>query len=326
MELIDSTAWYGDLPRYGGHDSGSDHLVFRVRPRLPPAARRSSTWRCSRMAPVQNDPGAGDHRPGGGGSGGPHCRQLRLTITNYGLFGARAAGLAGAGLRFPRNAPYTILHRGGLVLGTSSLKVSDAIREMDFAPAPGGPIRLIENGGRADQEGLAFLREKSEGALNAIGVRLRQSTLAWRDSPNDDFVIFEYSVHNPHPAAIRNLYLGLYADWDIPDSLPSRDAVASTRPSSSATSESPAAAARLRRAGPGHRSPGERPSRGQQLALHPSRLHRCRRHSASFRRDEPRRFRLAGRLVATAGLRAARDRARRLAGGGLGAGDGRKPG
>ncbi len=227
VELIDSTAWYGDLPRYDGHDSGSDHLVFRVRPEAPSGSQAifylalfgaDGALVQTIQAPVTIAPaveGVAVHTAG----------SFDLTITNYGLFGARAAGLAGEGLRFPRNAPYTILHRGGLVLGTSSLKVSDAIREMDFAPAPGGPIRLIENGGRADQEGLAFLREKSEGALNAIGVRLRQSTLAWKDSPNDDFVIFEYSVHNPHPAAIRNLYLGLYADWDIPDSLPSRDAV-----------------------------------------------------------------------------------------------------
>ena len=46
--------------------------------------------------------------------------------------------------------------------------------------------------------------------------------MVWRDAPDNDYVIIEYEIYNPHPATINNMYVGLYADWDIPDSIPTR--------------------------------------------------------------------------------------------------------
>ena len=149
-----------------------------------------------------------------------------FSFTNYGQFGGNI-GLArlGEGLRYPKEAPYTMLHRGALILGTSSLRVSDGIADFDFAPGPGGPIKILTNSPRADQVGISFIREKTEGTLNAIGVKIKQTTLVWKDHPYNDFVILEYKIYNPHLVTIKNLYVGIYADWDIPDSLPSRNVV-----------------------------------------------------------------------------------------------------
>lgn len=149
-----------------------------------------------------------------------------FSFTNYGQYGGNIGQAhLGQGLRYPGNAPYTMLHRASLLVGTSSLKVSDGIHDFDFAPAPGGPIKMLTGSARADEIGIAYIREKNEGQLNSIGVRIKQTSMVWKDAPDNDFVILEYKVANPYTAAIQGLYIGIYADWDIPDSLPTRNAV-----------------------------------------------------------------------------------------------------
>ena len=228
IRLVDSAAAYTDIPRFGSSVNEADPFVFQILPEVeagsqllfylhlnsPEAGYQDSLQVTLTIAPAVE--GMAQHDAG----------SFIFSFTNYGEFGGNIGlARAGAGLRYPKDAPYTMLHRGALVLGTSSLKVSDGIHDFDFAPAPGGPIKMITGSPLADQVGISYIREKSEGSLNAIGVRLKQNTFAWRDAPNNDFVIIEYTVFNPYPATIKNFYIGLYADWDIPDSLPSRNAV-----------------------------------------------------------------------------------------------------
>jgi subtilisin family serine protease len=226
--LVDTTADYGDIAQFEGASNTLDPFVIDV---------------------------ALDAEAGGQlvllldliGSGGQHTQTLQLTLpiapavqglavhdagsfrlslTNYGQFGGGIGnGKVGESLRYPADAEYAILHRGALLLGTSSLKVSDGIAENDWVPGPGGPIKFIENSPRADQMTVGYTEEKSAGTINAIGVKLKQTTMAWRDSPDNDFVIIEYDIRNPHAGTINNVYVGLYADWDIPDSIPTRNAV-----------------------------------------------------------------------------------------------------
>ncbi|MBN2290373.1 MAG: T9SS type A sorting domain-containing protein, partial [Candidatus Glassbacteria bacterium] len=226
--LIDSTAFYGDIGQLGGAVNDDDPFVFRLLPAAPPGSQL--------LFYVELTSGAGDLvkslqvalpiAPAVEDLAYHDAGSFIFSFTNYGQFGGNIGQTsAGLGLRYPREASYTMLYRGALLVGTSSLKVSDGIADFDFAPGPGGPIKLFTDNPRADQVGEAYIREKSEGSFNAIGVRIKQTTLAWSEPPNDDFVILEYRVLNPHPATLKNLYIGLYADWDIPDSLPSRNAV-----------------------------------------------------------------------------------------------------
>ncbi|HUU26221.1 MAG TPA: S8 family serine peptidase [archaeon] len=228
IRMIDSTAFYGDIPQFDGRSNEDDPFLFEIHPDAEAGSQllfylhlssadqsyRESIQVTLPIAPAVE--GLALHDAG----------SFFFSFTNYGQFGGNIGlSRSGAGLRYPKDAPYTMLYRGALVLGTSSLKVSDGIADFDFAPAPGGPIKILSDSPRADQVGVAYIREKTEGALNAIGVRLKQTTLVWSEAPYNDFVILEYQVHNPYQAAIKNFYIGLYADWDIPDSLPSRNAV-----------------------------------------------------------------------------------------------------
>jgi subtilisin family serine protease len=226
--LIDSTAFYGDIDQLGGVVNDNDPFVFRILPDAPTGTQlliyidltsTDGLYQISLQVTLPIAPAVEDLALHDVGS-------FDFSFTNYGQFGGNIGPSdAGQGLRYPRNAPYSMLYRGALLVGTSSLKVSDGIADFDFAPGPGGPIKLFSDNLRADQVGVSYIKEKSEGSFNAIGVKIMQTTLAWSESPNDDFVILEYRVLNPHPATLKNLYIGLYADWDIPDSLPSRNAV-----------------------------------------------------------------------------------------------------
>ncbi len=226
--LRDTTAAYGDIAQFEGASNTAEPFVFDV------ALDALAGSQLVLLLDLT-------------GSGGEHTQTLQLTLpiapavqglavhdvgsfrfslTNYGQFGGRiGSNQVGEGLRYPADAGYTILHRGALLLGTSSLKVSDGVAGQDWAPGPGGPIQLIEDSPRADQLTVGYTEEKSAGTINAIGVKLKQTTMAWRNSPDNDYVIIEYEVRNPHSATINNVYVGLYADWDIPDSIPTRNAV-----------------------------------------------------------------------------------------------------
>ncbi len=225
--FLDSTAAYGDIPILGGAVNQDDPFRFSILPDAPAGgqvvfyldlysggALLKTVQVSLTIAPAVE--GVALHDNG----------TFSFGFTNYGQFGGHI-GLTGAGaaLRYPHGAPYTMLYRGALVIGTSSLRVSDGIADFDFSPAPGGPLKLIEGSPRADQAGVGYLQEKTRGGLNAIGVKIRQTSLVWRNSPDNKYAILEYTVHNPHSAELRSFYIGVYADWDIPDSIPTRDIV-----------------------------------------------------------------------------------------------------
>lgn len=226
--LIDSTALYGDIERLGGVTNDDDPFVFRLLPDAPAGTQllfyvdlttAGGAFQKSLQVTLPIAPAVEDLAHHDAGS-------FLFSFTNYGQFGGNiGVTRAGQGLRYPKDAPYTMLYRGALLVGTSSLKVSDGIADFDFAPGPGGPIKLYNDHPRADQVGVSYIKEKSEGSFNAIGVRIKQTSLVWAGAPDNDFVILEYRIKNPHPATLKNLYIGIYADWDIPDSLPSRNVV-----------------------------------------------------------------------------------------------------
>ncbi len=226
--LVDTTAAYGDIAQFEGASNTLDPFVLDV------ALDAEAGGQIVLLLELTGSGGQHTHTlqltlpiaPAVQGLAVHDAGSFRFSLTNYGQFGGGiGAGKVGEGLRYPNDAEYTILHRGALLLGTSSLKVSDGVVGRDWVPGPGGPIQFIENSPRADQMTVGYTEEKSAGTINAIGVKLKQTTMAWRDSPDNDYVIIEYDILNPHSGTINNVYVGLYADWDIPDSIPTRNAV-----------------------------------------------------------------------------------------------------
>ncbi|MEA1996338.1 MAG: S8 family serine peptidase, partial [Gemmatimonadota bacterium] len=145
IRIVDSTAFYGDIARFDYRTNESEPFIYEVLPEAEPGSQLlfyihvtsgDSPYEETLQATLPIAPaveGLATHDAG----------SFLFSFTNSGQFGGNI-GLshAGEGLRYPKNAPYTMLYRGGLVLGTSSIKVSDGIVDFDFAPAPGGPIKM----------------------------------------------------------------------------------------------------------------------------------------------------------------------------------------
>ncbi len=127
------------------------------------------------------------------------------------------------GLGYLYNGSYSLTGCIGLVVGNASTQVSDAIyglsgfsnMEDDFAYS--SVVRNELNPTRSDYLIKGKMTDSVTG-VNQVGVDVNYQILAWDSVGCQDYIIAEYKFKNRHQTPITNLYIGLYADWDITDS------------------------------------------------------------------------------------------------------------
>jgi len=111
-----------------------------------------------------------------------------------------------------------LLYCGGLMLGTSSSKVSDNVYgsdngfDQDFAFTK--QISIISQTNIADME-VSSIFNDSLATFNSIGVEVIQNAYAWDNEIDNKYIILEYLIINNSPSLIYPLYAGFYSDWDI---------------------------------------------------------------------------------------------------------------
>jgi subtilisin family serine protease len=144
---------------------------------------------------------------------------IALTITSKGTFGFNdyPNNLQGDGFKYLEGQNQ--LFEGALILGTSSTKISDAARganqnsqNNDFAVLQ--PFIIQSPGSIADAEGSALFNDNNAGATK-IGITVKLKTYSFSNSPNNNFIILDYTLINNSASVIPNLYAGLFFDWDI---------------------------------------------------------------------------------------------------------------
>lgn len=112
-----------------------------------------------------------------------------------------------------------LLFEAGLIVATSNDRVSDCVRGASASFAKNQhfvPIRNVafQNYPLTDAlAGSTFTENPFHPAR--IGLEIQQQTYAWRNAPNDNFVIVEYKIKNRSGARIDSLYTGIFADWEI---------------------------------------------------------------------------------------------------------------
>jgi hypothetical protein len=161
--------------------------------------------------------------PGGGGgealptSQADHnVNQVQTTVTDVGAIGyfdPLNQVVVGSGFRF-QGLPSALFH-GGLVLGTSPTRVSDAAYGSDdqgatrpFNFASTSPV-TVGNQPSIDQFTCATFAD-SDFDQAPLGVSVVQATYAWS---GDSYVILEYTITASVP--LTGLFAGLYTDWDV---------------------------------------------------------------------------------------------------------------
>lgn len=171
-------------------------------------------YAASLEASIWIDPAFADHDTG----------NVIFTLTDFGAFGYYgythpSDPLRGSGFRFPPGGSNALFH-GSLMAGTSASKVSDCAygnstyTRYDWATTPDGEISITA-GTLADQEGIAVYKDTSPPLNEQVGLEVTQHSYAWGTPPNDDFVILSYDLKNTSGAALTDLFVGQYMDWDL---------------------------------------------------------------------------------------------------------------
>jgi subtilisin family serine protease len=158
-----------------------------------------------------DDPDIADHDVG----------NILFTISNFGQYGLDPGGMNGSwpgeGFRMPQSGQ-NYLFEGALFIGDGPTRVSNGARDEnqnigdDFVPMDG--ITLAEPGPFADQEYYTSFNDQN--ASEPLGVFIHQETFAFEQPPDDDYVIFEYSITNTGDEDLEGVLVAHFEDWDMP--------------------------------------------------------------------------------------------------------------
>ncbi len=144
---------------------------------------------------------------------------IGTTVTSRGLFGYNDFASQQQGLGFVY--PYTsgganLLFEGGLMVGIPG-KVSNVIRsesglhDMDFEA-----LELVKQ----QTPGISSMDVHTTfndniAALGSIPVKINHKTYAWNTPGHTNYILMEYTLVNTGGSPIQDLFVGLYADWDV---------------------------------------------------------------------------------------------------------------
>lgn len=144
------------------------------------------------------------------------ANHLMATITSQGNIGYNGLNYEqGEGVGYRRQA--SLLGEGGLLVGLAPDRVTDNIRnekltsDANFTSLTN--LRWVSNGKQA-AEATGVFRD-TYPAAGTVGIRVKQRALAWPHTPNDNFILLEYTLTNTTEQPLTELYAGLFADWDI---------------------------------------------------------------------------------------------------------------
>jgi subtilisin family serine protease len=157
------------------------------------------------------DPAIADHDIG----------QARFTVSNFGQYGLALTGINtiwdGQGFKLtPTGVNY--LFEGALFVGDGPTRVSNGARDDtqnmgdDFVAV--ADIELLEPGPVADQEYHTSFNDGN--AAEPLGVLVSQKSFAFANSPDNRFIITEYSIMNTGTEPLTGVLVAHFEDWDMP--------------------------------------------------------------------------------------------------------------
>ena len=111
-----------------------------------------------------------------------------------------------------------VLFEMGLLLGSSPLKISNNVRTVggDYDDDFLSLSRIQElNPGEFSGSEIFGRFNDSKADSSKSGVELKYRSMVWKETPNDQYYIIEYTIYNRSRDVMRNFHVGLFADWDI---------------------------------------------------------------------------------------------------------------
>lgn len=136
------------------------------------------------------------------------------TLTSKGRIGySETAAENGSGFIFKGTQ---LLYEASLLIGVSPSMVSDNARTENEESNEHfiKTIRAHELSNTMDSV-VAESAFDDSGNPNRLNITVKQKMTAYKSSPNDNYIIAEYQVFNTTNYALKNVYVGLFTDWDI---------------------------------------------------------------------------------------------------------------
>jgi subtilisin family serine protease len=141
---------------------------------------------------------------------------INVTLTNIGRIGyLDINNTYGNGFIF---AGGNQLYEGGLLIGTSSTKIVDVVRNPTTQDADFSSTQIYgmsTPGTFAAQEGSAVFTDAAAAPANKIGLQVKMHSYAFTTTADSDYVLLQYNIKNTTAGTVSNLYAGLFMDWDM---------------------------------------------------------------------------------------------------------------
>lgn len=141
--------------------------------------------------------------------------QVSTTITSKGKIGYNDNNNSvGLGFYY-RNEQ--LLYEAGLMVGDASTRVADCVRAVSSTDQDFASLMNVKFNPPYSSS-LDLIGEINDGNLAIpMGLNITHKSYAYASSPDDKYVIVSYTVENSSSSVLNNLYLGIFADWDIQD-------------------------------------------------------------------------------------------------------------
>lgn len=147
--------------------------------------------------------------------------QARFTVSNFGQYGLALTGINtiwdGQGFKLTPNGA-NLLFEGALLIGDGPTRVSNGARDEnqnlgdDFNAVT--DIELAEPGPNADQEYHTSFNDQN--AAEPLNVMVSQTSFAYADPPDNEYIITEYSIMNTGADPLTGVLVAHFEDWDMP--------------------------------------------------------------------------------------------------------------
>jgi serine protease len=143
---------------------------------------------------------------------------IKVTFTNNGRIGFNDFDNNTQGVGFVY-ANGNQLYEGGLMIGSSSTKLVDVVRNDALAQDGDFLSRDVFSfqtpGTFSDQDGMTVFSDSSAPLANKIGLKINMSSYAFIAPTDKDYVLIRYDIKNISSTNVSDLYTGLFTDWDI---------------------------------------------------------------------------------------------------------------
>ena len=144
---------------------------------------------------------------------------VALTITSKGdlAFNDYPNNTEGTGFQYKNGN--NLLTEGALMFGTSSNTIEDAARDsvdgnnQDASFAIVQPFKVQTSQDLSYQHGITIFNDNN--SPNKLGITTRLDSYTFASSPDNNYIILNYSFVNNSAVNISNFYAGLFFDWDM---------------------------------------------------------------------------------------------------------------